>query len=139
MRKTSREQIDPAALKALYGVRFHHFITRSGRLIATLATEPLTLEPLSDNSVIGVACAVCSSADSPSRARGRQIALGRLEVGKQESYLLCHLKERIANRSILLDFVPDGLARRLGYEDAAALVADIRQRAPFPTGRERGV
>jgi hypothetical protein len=136
MRQTSREKFEPSVLKMLYGIRFHHFVTRGGRLVATLATEPMTLDNTDPQAPVGVACAVCSSADSPSRARGRQIALGRLEVGKQETYPLETLKSRIADRSILADFVPEGLARRLGYESTAALLGDLRPRRTFPTGKD---
>lgn len=129
MRLTSRDKMGPQALKVFYGVRFHHFLTRKGRLIATLATEPLGLDPA--DLMVGVACSVCSANDAPSRARGRQIALGRLEVGKQRVYDLPTLKARIADRSILADFVPDGLAHRLGYADTEALIGDLRARRVF--------
>lgn len=130
MRTTSREHMDPQALKSFYGIRFHHFITKGGRLLATLATEPLTLDE-GDDAPVGVACSVCSPSDVPSRARGRQIALGRLEVGKQREYDLRTLKARIADRSLLADFVPDGLAHRLGYACTEDLLGDLRQRRTF--------
>lgn len=137
MRLTSRENMDPQALKTLYGVRFHHFVTRGGRLLATLATEPLSVvDDRSDSAEVAVSCAVCSAGDAPSRARGRQIALGRLEVGKTETYALGALKSRIADRSIVADFVPEKLARRLGYDTVADLLGDLRPRRDFPTGKD---
>lgn len=121
-RLSSRQSLDPAVLRSLYGVRFHHVITHSGRLVATLATEPTS------ETTIDVAAAVCASGDSPSRFRGRQIALGRLEVGKTIEMQLDLLKTEISDRSILRRFVGDKLAFRLGYETVDAFIADLRPR-----------
>lgn len=118
---------DPAALRLLYGIRFHHFVTRAGRLIATIATEPM--DPL--GQFVNVACAVCASGDAPSRFRGRQIARGRLEVGKSLSFPTSELKRMIYDRSLLAEFVSDHLATRLGYESVGDLIADLRPRREF--------
>jgi hypothetical protein len=123
---------EPNVLNLLFGIRFHHFVTRSGRLVATIATEPVA-----DTDLVTVACAVCATGDSPSRFRGRQIALGRLEVGKSVMMPLEALKRRISDRSIVAEFVPDGLAHRLGYESTGDLVADLRPRAPFVPRKAR--
>lgn len=117
---------DVAALRDFYGVRFHHMITMSGRLVATLATEPV-----GDGNVSAVAAAICASGDSPSRFRGRQIALGRLEVGKSEEIGIELLKQEISDRSILRRFVGEKIAARLGYDSVDEFIADIRPRAPF--------
>lgn len=114
-------------LRLLYNVRFHHMITLSGRLIATLATEPWD----SEGNEIAVSYAICTVTDKPSRHLGRTIALGRLEVGKCEVMSLAELKSEISDRTIMLRFITDKTARRLGYADAPTLLADLRPRAPF--------
>jgi hypothetical protein len=123
---------DTLALNLLFGIRFHHFANRHGRLVATIATEPV------GEGLVAVACAVCSAGDSPSRFRGRQISLGRLEVGKSVTMPLEDLKRRISDRTILAEFVPDGLAHRLGYASTGDFVADLRPRAPFVPREARG-
>ena len=148
MRITNRGISDPLILKQIYGIRFHHFLTKAGRLIATIATEPLE----GDENTVSVACAVCSPNDAPSRARGRQIAVGRLETGACIDFDISVLKEAITDRSILAYFIDDATAKRLGYYDETVLnvdtpfgnrviiekegsvgnlIADIRERLPF--------
>lgn len=118
---------DPAALRLLYGIRFHHFATKTGRLVASIATEPM--DPM--GKFVNVACAVCASGDAPSRFRGRQIARGRLEVGKCLSFPVSELKRMISDRSLLAEFVSDHLATRLGYASCGDLIADLRPRREF--------
>jgi hypothetical protein len=141
----SLSQIKPELLRELYGIRFHHFLTLEGRLVATIATEPygtlgdLTTtdtydealvdeDPfavaldgfvakgcLADTEIVGVACAVCAKEDAPTRKRGRGIALGRLETGQVSVMTMPELKQRITDRSIVADFITDKIAFKLGY------------------------
>jgi hypothetical protein len=137
----SLQKISPEMLRHAYGIRFHHLFTRAGRLLATIATEPV--EP--DNKTVAVACAVCALGDSPTRKRGREIALGRLETGMVVFMPLEDLKRRIIDRSIVAEFLSDHAAFRLGYGgdfhpktglrevegSVGRLVADLRPRKEF--------
>lgn len=125
--KPRSEVFAPADLKTLFGIRFHHFLTKSGRLIATIASEPFDEAGLE----IAVGCAVCAAGDTPSRARGRQIALGRIEVGKGQILSATDLKSEITSRAILARFLTDKTATRLGYGSVGDLIADLRPRVTF--------
>lgn len=161
----NRSVIDtnPAALRAAYGIRFHHFHDLRGRLVATIVTEPILNSFNADGDpMVAVAAAILfqgadpipalmqdieaavraqkqelaelllgdaldaveegrvKEADVPSRARGREVAIGRLFNVDVEAVILSEpdLKEEIANRTILRHF-PGGKNLRL------------RPRAPF--------
>jgi hypothetical protein len=120
-------------LKAVRGIRFHHFHDLAGRLVATIATEPFS------DTEIAVAAAVCAVGDSPSRALGRKIAVGRLEVGKCEIVSPEDLKAEITNRNILARFVTDKTAQRLGYDSVGDFICDLRPRLPFVPRKKKEV
>lgn len=108
----------PETLRKQFGIRFHHFIDVNGRLVATIASEPL------EDGFVAVACSICSKQDSPTRERGRQIALGRLQNKLSIALSVEELKQEISSRTILARFPGGG---RFGQGKVPAL----RPRAPY--------
>lgn len=112
-------KLTPSELREQFGIRFHHFHDRNGRLVATIATAALGAEATDKPFMVDVACAIVSKHEpNVSRKSGRQIALGRLLTCKCVTLPLADLKQMIRDRTVLHLF-PGGKKIKL------------RPRAPF--------
>jgi hypothetical protein len=73
---------------------------KTGRLVVTIGSV-LKDVPNTANVWVEVAVAVCAPSDHPSKARGREIVMGRFKMGKTRLMKLRDLKEEISCRTIL--------------------------------------
>lgn len=97
----------------------HYYSTKNGRLVATIATRQ-------EGDLIQVAASVCHVRDNPSKAIGRNIAIGRLDAGKNVVTMSAdEYHERAETGTILLDFVNSYAIEKNPY-----LAAGIAVRLP---------
>lgn len=101
--KAEKDASNPNLLKKERKIRFHHFFNLSGKLVATLVTEP---SPEKDG-MVAVSAAFVSKSEpraAVTRSQGRVEALKKLYAGEVISLDLDILRNEIRNRTILERF-----------------------------------
>lgn len=105
---------DPSVLRDLFGIRFHHFHDLSGRLVATIATEPVpdVVDDGDGQPLIAVSAAIAFSGVDPVRGLMADIEAairdGEVVYAQSLCFAAVELVERGAVRT------PDHPTREIG-------------------------